>query len=92
LVTGRYLVSMVGAFSDCWRSMVWGIVLLEESKRMIDMQKTFGQCWLWMIGPVEIPCYLTFCYLAYGRVIGWLVSASISSHMFEYGFFFDLFE
>jgi hypothetical protein len=40
-----------------------------------------------MMGPVEIPCYLTFCYLAYGRVIGWLVSASISSHMFKYGFF-----
>jgi hypothetical protein len=54
---------MVGAFSDCWRSMVWGIVLLEESKRMIDMQ-------------------------AYGRVIGWLVPASILSHMFKYGFFF----
>jgi hypothetical protein len=33
---------MVGAFSDCWRSMVWGILLLEESKRMIDMQNTFG--------------------------------------------------
>jgi hypothetical protein len=39
-----------------------------------------------MMGPVEIPCYLTFCYLAYGRVMGWLVPASILSHMFEYGF------
>jgi hypothetical protein len=42
------------------------------------------------MGPVEISCYLSFCYLAYGRVIGWLVPASISSHMFKYGFF-DLF-
>jgi hypothetical protein len=43
-----------------------------------------------MMGPVEIPCYLTFCYLAYGRVIGWLVPASILSHMFKYGFFLTL--
>jgi hypothetical protein len=41
-----------------------------------------------MMGPVEIPCYLSFCYLAYGRVIGWLVPASILSHMFKYGSFF----
>jgi hypothetical protein len=44
-----------------------------------------------MMGPVEISCYLSFCYLAYGRVIGWLVPASISSHMFKHGFF-DLFK